>query len=1171
MDRLDYIAKQQGRLTVTGAPQGYDAYVAAEAARRRGAPVLFVAVDDMQADAAAQAIRFFAPGLAVLPFPAWDCLPYDRVSPKPDIESRRLATLAALARDTSKPAVIVTTVNALLQRVPPKDAIARASFAAKNGAEVDREALVAFLSVNGYVRAGTVREPGDFALRGGIVDLWPPGEEQPLRLDFFGSTLDAIRRFDAETQLSDKSSVAQITLLPASEAPLSAEAISRFRAGYVASFGAAGDDPLYESVSAGRKTQGMEHWLPLFYERLDTLFDYLPRGLVLLGHQAEEAKKARLELIADYYDTREQFRHAKVEKNRSAGESRSDQSGFKGPPYKPLKPETLYLTDADWKSALAKNIVRDLSQFQAPESTNSVDAGGHQGRDFAPERQEGRQGGNLNVFQAAADHLKALQAQGKRVLVASWTEGSLERMGGVLSDHGASPIRKVADWPETLKLDKTAFGIACLGIERGFEAPDFAILSEQDVLGDRMVRAQGRVRRAQNFIAEASSLTPGDLVTHIEHGVGRYIGLKAIDALGAPHDCLELQYDGGKLFLPVENIELLTRYGSDEGAQLDRLGGAGWQQRKAKMKERVRAIAAELIKIAAARQLKSLPPVEPPDGLYDEFSARFPYQETEDQDKAIGDVIGDLAAGRPMDRLVCGDVGFGKTEVAMRAAFVAAMAGEQVAVVVPTTLLARQHYRGFAERFAGFPLKVRQLSRFVDAKDARETKAALADGTVDIVVGTHALLAESITFKRLGLVIVDEEQHFGVIHKERLKNLKADVHVLTLTATPIPRTLQLALSGVRDLSLITTPPIDRLAVRTFVTPFDPLVVREALLREHYRGGQSFFVAPRISELREAKEFLKSVVPEVKAVVAHGQMSAKVLEDAMTAFYESKVDVLISTNIVESGLDIPTANTLIVQRADMFGLSQLYQLRGRIGRSKQRAYAYLTTPAEKKLTETATRRLEVLQSLDQLGAGFSVASHDMDIRGAGNLLGEEQSGHVREVGIELYQEMLEEAVSGLREGATADAADQWSPTINLGASVLIPEDYVADLNVRMSLYRRLAGIETREDIDRFAAELIDRFGPLPDEVRHLFEIVTIKQLAKQAGVEKIDAGPKGGTIAFRNNAFANPLKLIQFISQHAGSMRVRPDQKVVVTRDWPTPDDRLMGAKALLGQLAKLAA
>ena len=1156
MERLDYIAKADGRFTLSGAPSGYDAWLAAEAAQRRNAPVLFVAAEEAQAEALAAAVAFFAPGLRLLPFPAWDCLPYDRVSPKPDIESARLATLAALAKGIDGPALIVASVAAILQRVPPRAAISEASFSAKAGEEVDREALVAFLAGNGYARAGTVRDPGDFALRGGIVDLWPPGSEEPLRLDFFGETLEAIRQFDPANQLSNDS-VARIILLPASEAPLGQKAVSRFRAGYVAAFGPSGDDPLYESVSAGRKAQGMEHWLPLFYNGLDTLFDYLPRSLVMLGHQAEEAKAARLEVISDCYDTREQFRHQEP-----------DAKSFKAAPYKPLKPETLYLADKEWKAALARHLVRDLTPFQAPESKTSVDAGGRQGRDFAPERT----GGNLNVFQAAADHLLALQAAGKRVLVASWTEGSAERMGGVLSDHGITAIRRVEDWPEELTLDARAVGLACLGIERGFEAPDFALISEQDILGDRMVRAQTRHRRAQNFLSEASALSPGDLVTHIEHGVGRYLGLKAIEALGAPHDCLEIQYDGGKLFLPVENIELLTRYGSGEGAVLDRLGGAGWQQRKARMKERVRAIAAELIRIAATRELKSLPPVEPPHGLYDEFCARFPYQETEDQEKAIADTIADLGRGRPMDRLICGDVGFGKTEVALRAAFVAAMAGEQAAVVVPTTLLARQHYRAFAERFMGFPVKVRQLSRFVDAKEARDTKEALAEGNVDVVVGTHALLAESIKFKRLGLVVVDEEQHFGVAHKERLKSLKADVHVLTLTATPIPRTLQLALSGVRDLSLITTPPIDRLAVRTFVTPFDPLVVREALLREHYRGGQSFFVAPRIADLREAEAFLKAIVPEVKTAVAHGQMNAHILEEVMTTFYERKIDVLISTNIVESGLDIPTANTMIVQRADMFGLSQLYQIRGRIGRSKARAYAYLTTPPDKKLTETATRRLEVLQSLDQLGAGFSIASHDMDIRGAGNLLGEEQSGHVREVGIELYQEMLEEAVSSLRQGTDDTAVeDQWSPSINLGASVLIPEDYVANLNVRMSLYRRLSGLGTRADIDAFAAELIDRFGPLPEEVTHLFEIVAIKQLALAAGVEKIDAGPKGGTIAFRNNHFANPAALIQLISHHSGTMKVRPDQKIVVTRDWPTPDDRLKGAKALLTQLAKLAA
>jgi transcription-repair coupling factor (superfamily II helicase) len=1159
MERLTYIARERGRLSVSGAPGGYDAYLAAEAAMRRKGLVVFVAADDAHAAAAADAMRFFAPKVSVLPFPAWDCLPYDRTSPKSDIESQRLATLAALARrgKDDAPAIVVTTVNAILQRVPPISEIAKASFFARVGNDVEHDVLTAFLVKNGYVKASTVREPGDFALRGGIVDLWPPGSEQPLRLDFFGARLDAIRTFDAETQLSSDR-IHEIELLPASEAPLDAESISRFRSGYVATFGpATSDDNLYESVSAGRKMQGMEHWLPLFHDHLDTLFDYAPDALVMLSHQTEEAKTARLELVRDYYETRRQFLR----------EKREGEAKVSAPPYKPLPPEKLYLTDAEWNAALASRDARELSPFQAPESMRAVDAGGKQGRDFAPERAQGK----ANIFQIAADHIGELLKAKKRVLVATWSNGSAERIGGLLSDHGIGAIRQVDNWSEAAKLHDDAVGVAVLGLERGIEAADFAIVSEQDILGDRMVQARGRQKRAQNFLQEASSLAPGDLVTHIEHGVGRFTGLQTIDVIGAPHDCLELVYDGGKLFLPVENIELLTRYGSDEGAQLDRLGGAGWQSRKAKMKQRVREIAGELIRIAAARELKQRPSTEPPAGLYDEFCARFPYQETEDQEKAIADAIEDLAKGRPMDRLVCGDVGFGKTEVALRTACVAAMSGMQVAVVVPTTLLARQHYKNFATRFAGFPLKVRQLSRFVDAKEARETKEGLKTGEVNVVIGTHALLAKGIEFANLGLLIVDEEQHFGVSHKERLKALKADMHVLTLTATPIPRTLQLALSGVRDLSLITTPPIDRLAVRTFVTPFDPLVVREALLREHYRGGQSFYVAPRISDLREAQEFLKATVPEVKSAIGHGQMTPDALEDVMTSFYEGKIDVLVSTNIVESGLDIPTANTMVVHRADMFGLSQLYQLRGRIGRSKQRAYAYLTTPADRKLTDTADRRLQVLQSLDQLGAGFSVASHDMDIRGAGNLLGEEQSGHVREVGIELYQEMLEEAVSQLRAGGgESEMADQWSPTINIGASVLIPESYVSDLNVRMALYRRLATLEDGTEIERFAAELIDRFGKLPDEVKHLLEIVAIKRLCRIALVEKIEAGPKGATLSFRNSQFPNPVGLVRLINEHQSTMRVRPDQKVVISRDWPTPALRLKGAQNLLGQLAKIA-
>jgi len=731
----------------------------------------------------------------------------------------------------------------------------------------------------------------------------------------------------------------------------------------------------------------------------------------------------------------------------------------------------------------------------------------------------------------------------------------------------------VTSWSEALSLPRHQIALAVLGLEGGFETDDVAVVSEQDILGDRLVRPRRAARRAENFIAEATSLSAGDLVVHVDHGIGRFIGLKTIEAAGAPHDCLELHYAGGdKLFLPVENIELLSRYGAEETAvDLDRLGGGAWQARKARMKSRIREMAAELIKVAAERLTREAPRLAVGHGAYDEFCAGFPYEETEDQETAIAAVLDDLSAGRPMDRLVCGDVGFGKTEVALRAAFTTVMDGKQVAVVVPTTLLARQHAKTFAERFRGFPVHVAQASRLVSSTELARVKKGIADGGVDIVVGTHALLGKSIKFKDLGLLIVDEEQHFGVGHKERLKQLRAEVHVLTLTATPIPRTLQLALTGVRDLSIIASPPVDRLAVRTFVAPFDPLVVREALLRERYRGGQSFYVCPRIEDLAGAKEFLDKNVPEVRVAVAHGQMPAAVLEDIMTAFYDGKYDVLLSTTIIESGLDIPTANTLIVHRADMFGLAQLYQLRGRVGRSKSRAYALFTLPPEKKITAQAERRLKVLQSLDTLGAGFQLASHDLDIRGAGNLLGEEQSGHIKEVGFELYQQMLEEAVAALRAGGAEPIADKWSPQITIGTPVLIPEDYVADLSVRLGLYRRLADLEDEREIEAFGAELVDRFGKLPIEVEHLLKIVAIKSLCRRANVEKVEAGPKGCSIIFRDNSFAEPERLVAYIRDQGPAARVRPDMKVIFFDNWETPEERLKGTTAILRDLAGLAA
>jgi len=1148
-------------LTLANVTDGAEGLVIADLARAvaaaKNAPAtsaLVVCRDGSRMAALARALSFFAPEIEAMQFPAWDCVPYDRVSPHATIVAQRMTALSRLARvkGRDKPAVLLTTVNAVLQRVPSKDQIARQALSAAPGNVLGMEGVIRWLELNGFLRSGTVREPGEYAVRGGILDLFAPGMELPVRLDFFGDTLESIRSFDPETQRTVMEMRA-LDLVPVAEFQLTTDTIRKFRTGYVASFGAASpDDVLYEAVTEGRRHPGMEHWLPLFHDRMDTLFDYVPGAPVIVENLAEDAARERLAQIKDYYEAR---------KDALAHEG--------GVPYKPLPPDKLYLPDDEWTERLKTASLARLTPFAVPDGTGaSVDAGTRQGHNFAAERADNAAG----VFDAVTRHVQALQASGKCVVVALWSEGARERMKHVLAEHGLANLAHVGSWPEALALPKPQVGLAVLGLETGFETADTAVVGEQDILGDRLVRPRRASKRAENFIAEITSLSTGDLVVHVDHGIGRFIGLQNIQAAGAPHDCLEIHYaEGAKLYLPVENIELLSRYGSeDTGVELDRLGGTGWQTRKARMKNRIREIAHELIKIAAERKLREAPRLSLAPGAMDEFAAGFPYEETEDQQTAIDATIADLATGRPMDRLICGDVGFGKTEVALRAAFESVMNGKQVAVVVPTTLLARQHTKTFAERFRAFPVEVGQASRLVSAAELARVKKGIADGGIDIVVGTHALLGKAIKFKDLGLVIVDEEQHFGVAHKERLKTLRAEVHVLTLTATPIPRTLQLALTGVRDMSIIASPPVDRLAVRTFVSPFDPLVVREALLRERYRGGQSFYVCPRIEDLAERKEFLDKHVPEVKVAVAHGQMPAQVLEDIMSAFYDGKFDVLLSTTIVESGLDIPTANTLIVHRADMFGLAQLYQLRGRVGRSKLRAYALLTLPEKKKITAQAERRLKVLQSLDTLGAGFQLASHDLDIRGAGNLLGDEQSGHIKEVGFELYQQMLEEAVTSLKAGIAEPVADRWSPQIAIGTPVLIPEDYVADLSVRLALYRRLADLEQDQDIEAFGAELVDRFGPLPDEVEHLLKIVAIKALCRRANVEKIETGPKGAVLQFRDSTFANPEGLIAFISKQGASARVRPDMKVVLFYDWEKPAQRLHGTTAVLRNLVRIA-
>ena len=1152
---------QQGsRTVISGVPEGLDARVLADltaASGREGGFGLHIHVarDDRRQEQLAAGLAFFAPQTKIIALPAWDTVPYDRVSPNAEIVARRITALGRLAIGSLKEsAVILTTVNAILQRLPPRAFIRGAFKAIAPGQRIDMGELQKRLEAYGFQRSGTVMEPGEYAVRGGILDLFPPGRINPVRLDFFGDTLESIKAFDAETQRSLKP-VQKFALMPVSEVAFGESATALFRTRYVELFGGAtGDDPLYEAVSGGRRYQGQEQWLPFFHPALETLFDYAPGAGLSFDAMADEAIEQRFHQIQEHYEARVDS----LEGQR-----------FGAPPYKPVPPERMFVSGKEWAAALDGRAVTRLTPFEDPSAQNVYAMKGRQGRTFAAERADP----DANVFDAVVGHIRRLQSENRRVIVAAWTAGARERLIALLQDHGLEQVDKAESFPDVLalKAGRTAFSV--LGLEQGFETPDFAVIAEQDILGDRLVRQRKRARKAADVLTEATSLSVGDLVVHADHGIGRFAGLQTITALGAPHDCLELIYAGGdKLFLPVENIELLSRYGADEGeSQLDKLGGVAWQSRKARLKKRLREIANELIKIAALRQLREAPAIQAPTGAFDEFVARFPYEETEDQAASIDAVIDDLGSGKPMDRLVCGDVGFGKTEVALRATFIAAMNGMQVALVVPTTLLARQHFRTFSERFAGLPVRIAQASRMVGAKELSDVKAGLKSGNVDIVVGTHALLGKSIEFARLGLLIIDEEQHFGVNHKERLKKLREDVHVLTLSATPIPRTLQLALTGVRELSLITTPPVDRLAVRTYISPFDPVILKEALRRERFRGGQTFYVAPRISDLDEVAEFLREAVPDLTFARATGQMPPSELEDVMTAFYEGRYDILLSTAIVESGLDVPNANTLIVHRADMFGLAQLYQLRGRVGRSKTRAYAYFTTPPGQKLTEGAEKRLKVLQSLDTLGAGFSLASHDLDIRGAGNLLGEEQSGHIREVGFELYQSMLEEAVAAMKGGDLEEAADKWSPEIQLGMSILIPETYVSDLQLRLGLYRRLSSLEKRADIDAFAAELVDRFGEMPEEVQHLLDVMEIKGLCRAASIAKVDAGSKGAAITLYRNTFPNPEGLIGFVQASRGGLKVMPDQRLVCRADWDLPEARLKGARALVQQFADLAA
>ncbi len=958
-------------------------------------------------------------------------------------------------------------------------------------------------------------------MRGSIVDIVPAGKEYGLRIDFFDDEIEQIKRYDPLTQLSSAVQQDSLQLLPTSELLLSEAAIDSFKQQYRAEFGGKmAEDPLYEALSAGRKYAGMEHWQGMCYA-LGSFTDYVPDAEWLLLPLAKEAAAERIDAVQDAYTARCEV---------------TDGS------YKPAPPALLYDLSPKW------------AENAAPATAVNV-------YNAAPDLFHQSKLGKKHSFELLQQQLEKQKHTYNLLLCSS--EGARARVQQMLEEYAINIVLvdELND-RKALRRKGGKLGLLVLPAESGFEGKEWWTITEQDLLGSTMrAKAHARKKPFEKLMQEAMNLTPGELVVHANHGIGKFVDLITMEVLGAVHDMVQLHYAGGDvLYVPVENVDLIKRYGEEtEGVQLDTLGGVAWQARHAAIKERIKMAAEELLAVAAKRATRTAESYEPADGLYDAFCARFPYNETEDQLRAIVDVEGDLASNQPMDRLICGDVGFGKTEIAIRAAHIvscpqaAVLEGErldadkagQVAIVAPTTLLARQHFLNLQERFAGTDIIIKQLSRLVTPKQAKEVKEGLQNGSVDIVVGTHALLSDDVRFKRLGLVVVDEEQRFGVKQKERLKRWRANVHMLTLSATPIPRTLQLSLTGIRELSLIATPPVDRLAVRTQLLPFDGHIIREALLREHYRGGRTYYVCPRVKDLEEVEDTLAKLVPELKTVTAHGGMAPKQLEQVMMDFDDGKFDVLIATTIIESGLDIAAANTLIVHRADHYGLAQLYQIRGRVGRSKLRAYAYLTLPPRKIPSKQALKRLEVMQKLDQLGAGFTLASHDMDMRGFGNLLGEEQSGNIKEVGVELYQHMLKEAIANIQlqgdEGE--EGKERFSPQIKLGISVLIPESYVQDIGLRMSLYRRIAALEEQAAIDAMAVELTDRFGPVPKEVQHLLQIVQLKHLCVQANIAKAELGKKGAVITFHNHQCLQPETLITMAASQPDAIILRPDHTI----------------------------
>jgi len=1127
------------------------ALLLAEAARSHEGLLVVVARDTQRAQALEAELKVFAGGLPVLHFPDWETLPYDAFSPHPEIVSQRIATLYRLP--SVKRGVLVVPVATLMQRIAPRSHITGSGLVLAKRQKLDLASEQRRLEASGYRHVPQVTEPGDFAVRGALLDIFPMGTAEPYRIELFDDEVESIRSFDPETQRSQQP-VDKVELLPAREFPLTEEAAKLFRTNLRERFPIdVRRCPLYQDMKEGVTPGGIEYYLPFFFPQTATLFDYLADdALFVLGEGAGEAADQFWAQAAERYDQRAHDIERPV-----------------------LPPTELYLPPEKLREQLNKRLRVEVVD---PGHEHAVDTGTQPAPELPLNRKGEEPGTSLRHF---------LASYPGRVLIAADSAGRREALIETLAAAGLKP-QGVEGWsdfflplrPKEAPLgqagEEVRFAITIAGLEQGFALakPAITVLTERELYGERVrsererKRRRGAARDPEAIIRDLTELTAGAPIVHVDHGVGRYQGLVSMDVGGMEGEFLVIEYaKGDKLYVPVAQLGLVSRYSgtAPELAPLHSLGGDAWERARRKAAEKVRDVAAELLAIYAQRQARGGESLPIDRQLVEEFGSSFPFEETPDQESAIEAVLSDLAAPRAMDRVICGDVGFGKTEVALRAAFATATAGKQVAVLVPTTLLAQQHYRNFADRFADWPVRVDVLSRFKSAKEVNEALKRLADGQIDVIVGTHKLLQPDVKFKNLGLVIVDEEQRFGVRQKEQLKKLRAEVDLLTMTATPIPRTLNMAMSGLRDLSLIATPPAHRSAVRTFISTWDPATIREALQRELSRGGQVYFLHNEVQSIERVVRELEELVPDARIRIAHGQMPERELEQVMADFHRQRFNVLVCTTIIETGIDIPTANTIIIDRADHFGLAQLHQLRGRVGRSHHRAYAYLVVPDRRSITADAQKRLEALASLEELGAGFTLATHDLEIRGAGELLGDEQSGQIQEIGFGLYTELLDRAVRALKSGKVPDfdLSSEHETEVELHLPALIPDDYLPDVHARLTLYKRIASARSEDELRDLQVEMIDRFGLLPEPTRQLFAVAGLKLMATPLGIRKLDFGANGGRIVFREKPEVDPMTIIRLIQRQPRVYKLDGQDKLRVTLELPGASERIRSAQEVL--------